>query len=243
MAHPTRRYSLVRGETLSPQVRRYIFSTEDALPLTFIPGQFLTLHVPGPEKIAHRSYSIANPPGSHLVEITCAYIAGGLASEYLAGLAVGDCIEATGPHGLLVLKEEQPQRIFLVGTGTGIAPYRSMLPQISERLTERTDLSVILVQGNRTAADLLFADDFLAFDRQHAHFQFYACYSRATHTQHPFEHLGRVQKVLEKLELNPSQDLVYLCGNPDMIDENFALLTAMGFDRKNIRREKYSFSH
>ncbi len=243
MAHPTRRYSLVRGETLSPQVRRYIFSTEDALPLSFIPGQFLTLHIPGPEKIAHRSYSIANPPDSPLVEITCAHIPGGLASEYLSGLAVGDCMEATGPHGLLVLKDEQPQRIFLVGTGTGIAPYRSMLPQISARLAACADLRVMLIQGNRTAADLLFADDFLACAEQHPSFQFYACYSRATQVQHPFEHLGRVQKVLEKFVLNPSQDLVYLCGNPNMIDENFALLSAMGFDRKNIRREKYSFSH
>ncbi len=243
MAILKRRYKLEKAQRLGGQVGHYTFSTEDGQALDFIPGQFVTLHLPGPDKMVNRSYSIANPPSGNTLEISCAYVEGGLATQYLGALAIGDCIEASGPHGLLVLKEEQPTRIFLVGTGTGIAPYRSMLNQIKHRLENNPALEIILIQGTRQSSDLLFVDDFVAFDKQHPNFHFYACLSRASSTQHEFERLGRVQAVLEKLQPHPTQDLIYLCGNPMMIDDNFALLTAMGFDKKSIRREKYSFSH
>ncbi len=243
MAILKRRYKLEKAQRLGTQVGHYTFSTEDGQALDFIPGQFVTLHLPGTDKMVNRSYSIANPPSGNTLEITCAHVEGGLATQYLSALAIGDCIEASGPHGLLVLKEEQPTRIFLVGTGTGISPYRSMLNQIKDRLANNPALEVVVIQGTRHASDLLFGDDFVAFDKQHPNFRFYACYSQAKQTQYDFEHLGRVQIVLEKLAPNPAQDLVYLCGNPMMIDDNFALLTTMGFDKKSIRREKYSFSH
>ncbi len=243
MAILKRRYKLEKAQRLGGQVGHYTFCTEDGQALDFIPGQFVTLHLPGPDKMVNRSYSIANPPSGNSLEITCAHVEGGLATQYLSALAIGDCIEASGPHGLLVLKEEQPTRIFLVGTGTGISPYRSMLDQIKDRLDNNPALEIIVIQGTRHATDLLFGDDFVAFDQQYPNFHFYACYSRASTTQHDFEHLGHVQIVLEKLKPNPTQDLVYLCGNPMMIDDSFALLTAMGFDKKSIRREKYAFSH
>ncbi len=245
MALVKRRYKLEKAQRLGAQVGHYLFTTEDGQAFDFVPGQFITLDVPGPDKMAHRSYSIANPPQGNRLEITCAHIEGGLATRYLSALQPGDCVEASGPHGLLVLKEEplQPARILLVGTGTGIAPYRSMLNQIKDRLRGNPSLEIIIVQGTRHPEDLLFVDDFVAFDKEHPNFGFYACYSQAKQTQHTFEHLGRVQTVLEKLVPNPTQDLVYLCGNPMMIDDNFANLTAMGFDKKSIRREKYSFSH
>ncbi len=243
MAVLKRRYQLEKTQRLSSQVYHCVFSTEDGAPFSFIPGQFVTLHLQGPDKIAHRSYSIANQPQGNRLELSFAYVEGGLASQYLCGLQPGDCIEASGPHGLLVLKEEKPARILLVGTGTGIAPYRSMLEQISDRLQQDPALEIVVIQGTRQAEDLLFLDDFVAFDKAHPNFHFYACYSRATQTQHDFEHLGRVQTLLEKLGPNPTQDLIYLCGNPNMIDDNFALLTEIGFDKKSIRREKYAFSH
>lgn len=242
MALVKRHYRLESSQRLSPSVDYYRFSTEDGQPFDFLPGQFVTLDVPGPDKIVHRSYSIANPPEGNRLEIACAYVEGGLATSYLSALQPGDCIEASGPHGLLILKEEQPTRILLVGTGTGVAPYRSMLNQIQDRLRDNPALEIIAVQGTRQATDLLFANDFIALDQQYSNFHFYACYSQAKQTQHDFEHLGRVQTVLEKLQPNPNQDLIYLCGNPHMIDDNFAHLSAIGFDKKNIRREKYSFS-
>jgi len=246
MAHPTHRYALKWAKMITPQVRHLAFTREDEEPLKFSGGQFITLHIEGPTKILHRSYSIANTPNlDNSVEIAIAYVEGGLASNLLFGLEPGHHILASGPYGLFVLKDERPARYVLVGTGTGVAPYRSMINDIKHRL-ENTDpeLEIVLVFGVRKPEDLLFGDEFLALAKENPRFKFQVCYSReASKHPQPYERFGRVQEVLAELKLEPGKDIVYLCGNPNMIDDTFKILTESGFDRKNVRREKYLFSH
>lgn len=243
MAQATTTYRLLESSMITDSVRYLRFEREDKSAIDFIPGQFVTFHIEGPEKVQRRSYSLANPPGSKNLEIACTHIEGGLASTLFDSLKPGDPVTISGPVGLLVLKEEQPARYLLVGTSTGITPYRSMLDEISKRLDSQPNLEVHVIQGVREAKDLLFEQDFLALAEKHPNFHFYACYSRADSVAKPHERIGRVQHTLEELKPNPESDLVYLCGNPNMIDENFDQLTANGFDRKSVRREKYVFSH
>ncbi len=246
MAQLPQRYILQWSKLIAPKVKHLAFTREEGTPLPFKAGQFMTLNIPGPTKTLHRSYSIANRPGKdNLVEIAISYVEGGVASELLFNLKPGDSVMATGPYGLFVLKEETPKRYVLISTGTGISPYRSMLDEIQERLKEtQKDLKVVVVQGVRNQAELLFGDDFITFANTNPNFTFYACYSRETKTAlAPYERLGHVQTVFKELTLDPEHDIVYLCGNPFMIDDTFAQLTAMGFDKKNVRREKYGFSH
>ena len=96
-------------------------------------------------------------------------------------------------------------------------------------------------------ADALFAEEFSAFAKQFSgRFRFYLCYSReqATSITESHEIQGHVQDKFPGLALNPATDIVYLCGNPGMIDAAFGMLTeAYGFDKKSVRREKYSFAH
>lgn len=243
MALKTRQYILKHRTHLCDHIIHLSFVTADGLPFIFTPGQFVTFQIADTAKILHRSYSIANPPTEDHLEITCACVAGGVASELFLNLKLGDGLAASGPHGLLVLKDEKPKRIIFVATGTGVTPYRSMVHQIAERLEADPALEMIVVQGVRTPGELLFAQDFLSLSKAHSNFKFYACYSRVQSVTESFERLGRVQDLLKTLHLDPEGDLIYLCGNPNMIDDNFALLTDLGFDRKNIRREKYSFAH
>lgn len=246
MAHPTHRYILKWSKMLAPKVRHLAFTREDNLPLAFTAGQFMTLHIEGPTKILHRSYSIANRPGQdNTIELACSYVEGGVASSLLFGMQPGDSLIAGGPYGLFVLKEEQPARYILIATGTGITPYRSMLDEIEKRLTNtHPDLEVVLVLGVRNPAELLYGEEFIEFANKHPRFKFHVYYSREINENpRPFERKGHVQETFPELKLDPNRDIVYLCGNPSMIDESFAALTEMGFDRKNVRREKYLFSH
>lgn len=246
MAQVTHPYVLRWSKMIAPKVLHLSFERADKAPLPFVAGQFMTLHVPGPTKILHRSYSIANvPDNSASVEMACSYVEGGIASQLLFNLKPGDTIEATGPYGLFVLKDERPKRYILIATGTGVTPYRSMLQEIKQRLNNPDqDLTVNLILGVREEAELLFKDEFLQFAKEEPNFEFYACYSRAENKAlESFERKGYVQTVFEELNLDPLNDIVYLCGNPNMIDETFALLTERGFDRKSVRREKYLFSH
>ncbi len=246
MAQPTRRFYLKWSKLIAPKVRQLAFQLEDKSNIAFTAGQFVTLNIEGPTKTLHRSYSVANAPHSNTLEIACAFVEGGVASTLLFNMQEGESLLANGPFGLFVLKEEHPARYVFIATGTGVTPYRSMLNDLQARLTtSHPELEIILILGVRNRTELLFAEEFNAFAKMHPNFKFYACYSQEPllADQQPFERLGRVQSIFPDLNLDPNQDIIYLCGNPHMIDENFALLTNMGFDKKNIRREKYVFSH
>lgn len=239
MAIETFPVELAWRRKVTPHVLHLAFRRGDGEPLEYTPGQFLNLHFETPAGGTHRSYSIANPPGPQgLLEIAMSPIPGGLASDALAALEPGESIAASGPFGRFVLRDEPPCRYVLVGTGTGITPYRAMLPLLAERL--ESGFSTHIVLGVWQREELLFGADFQAFAAGNARARFSACYSREFPADaQPWEHPGYVQTLFSHLELNPERDVVYLCGNPGMIDESFEILKAMGFAVKQIRREKY----
>jgi len=249
MAQITYTLKLIEAKQLTPSVKHFVFEREDGTIPRFQPGQFITLHIPTTEgKKVHRSYSLANAPSEeNRLELSAAYIEGGIASTLLFNLKPGGTVTAIGPHGLFVLKDEKPPRYILVATGTGVTPYRSMLTSLEKRLRDATHpLTVELILGVRTREDALFKSEFLAFAKANPQFRFRIAYSRETGEglDPNFETTGHVQQQFKHLSLNPTQDIIYLCGNPSMIDEAFSLLTEQhGFDRKAIRREKYAFAH
>ena len=233
------------SKKITPHVLHLSFVRADDAELTFKPGQFLTFLFPLLDGMKRRSYSIATIPGkANTLDIAISYIAGGVASECLFNLNIGDTVTATGPFGKLILKnDETPQRYFLVATGTGVAPYRSMLPELAEKLRADPNLQVLILLGVQYRADLLYADDFLAFAAQHPRLEFRAYLSRETSELQAHEYNGYVQSAFSELNLDPDHDIVYLCGNPNMIDHAFADLSELGFAPKNVRREKYISSN
>ncbi len=223
----------------TPHVLHLAFRNSDGSMLQYTPGQFLNLHFDTGSGSTHRSYSIANPPGPDgLLEIAMSPVEGGLATEALSALEPGAELQASGPFGRFVLREEPPCRYVLVGTGTGITPYRAMLPLLGERLQAGFRAHVVLGVWRRE--ELLFGADFVAAARTHPGFEFNGCYSRELPVDpEPWEHAGYVQTLYSSLSLDPERDVVYLCGNPGMIDESVEILKAMGFTLKQLRREKY----
>lgn len=227
------------AQMIAPGVRHLAFTKADGEALNYIPGQFITVHIETDTGFARRSYSIGSIPGeTSYIEIAVSYVEGGLATELFANIKAGDTITASGPFGRLVLREEQPKRHFLVATGTGITPYRAMLPEIAHRLNEQPELEVYVLFGTRTREDLLYPQDFLDFAAKHERFNYLACFSRtASEAEH--ERQGYVQNIFAEFKPDPATDIFYLCGNPNMIDAAFAKLTEQGFPSQNVRREKY----
>jgi ferredoxin-NADP reductase len=228
------------AEMVTPSVRHLAFRHESGA-FSFTPGQFVTIHFEHDGQTLRRSYSIASVPGkSDLIEFAAGHFAGGPGTEYLFGLQPGDTITTSGPFGRLVLREEDPKRYIFMATSTGVTPFRSMLPQLHQHLTQR-DMNVVLLLGVQHRKDLLYPDEFLAFAEEHPNFEFHAHYSREPEDLDlkPFEHHGYVQTAFSSLQLNPSEDVVYLCGNPSMVDDAFSQLQEQGFSTQDIRREKY----
>ena len=236
---------------LAPSVGHYVFVRDDGAPLDFIPGQFIQVHFQYADGTAtKRSYSLATihdhamGPGE-AVEIAVSYVPGGAATALFEGLDAGDTVDASGPFGRFCLvPADTNRRYLLIGTGTGVTPYRAMLPQLERAIAER-GLQVVLLFGARTPDELLYGDEFRAFaDRHPDHFRFVPCFSRvlpAAGSPHAHADVrrGYVQQFLPDFAPDPAGDIAYLCGNPNMVDSCFEALKESGLEVKQIRREKY----
>lgn len=237
---------------VTPNVRHLIFEKADGSVFPFVPGQFVTLHFPEEKGIPafHRSYSLANlaldPTQNTDIEFAISRVPSGRATEILFGLEPGsdqEMLTATGPFGRLILPEKWDpthRRLILIATGTGVTPYRSMLGQIQALLQSQQLERVVLMLGIREKAELLYGEDFLDFELKNPLFYFMPCYSRETQESlSGQEKRGYVQSYLQDLKPNPEFDLIYLCGNPNMVDETYQRLSELGFNARQIRREKY----
>ncbi|MBP8098365.1 MAG: ferredoxin--NADP reductase [Arenimonas sp.] len=237
---------LIGSRMLAPSVRHLDFARDDGQPLDFIPGQFIQVHFNYPDGApTKRSYSLATMhdhalgPGE-AVEIAVSYVAGGAATALFTALDEGQQIQASGPYGRFCLHpSDGNRRYLLIGTGTGVTPYRAMLPQLAQLIAAR-GVEVVLLFGARSPAELIYGEDFRAFADAHPGFRFVPCFSRELPAQpHPDVRRGYVQEVLAEFAPDPAGDIAYLCGNPNMVDACFEVLKAGGLPVPHIRREKY----
>lgn len=231
---------------LAPSVGHYAFSRADGQPLDFVPGQFIQVHFQYADGTAtKRSYSLATihdhalGPGEQ-VEIAVSFVAGGAATALFEGLSDGGEIQASGPYGRFCLMPgDANRRYLLIATGTGVTPYRAMLPQLEKLIGER-GIEVVLLQGARTPVELLYGDEFRAFADAHPGFRYVPCLSRELPADpHPDVRHGYVQQYLAEFAPNAETDIAYLCGNPNMVDACFESLKEAGLPVPQIRREKY----
>ena len=241
---------LVARRMLAPTVAHLAFLRDDGQALDFIPGQYVRIHLRAADgSELRRSYSLATVhdhalgPGE-AVELAVSYIPGGTATVLFEHLAPGDRIEASGPYGDFRLEpEDRNRRYLLVASGTGVTPFRSMLPEL-ERLMAERGLEVVLLLGARSPEELLYGDEFRAFAERHPGFRFVPCLSRelpapgSLHA-HPDVREGYVQTHLAEFAPDPVHDIAYLCGNPAMVDAAVQILAGFGLPDTHIRHEKY----
>ncbi|WP_281275115.1 ferredoxin--NADP reductase [Cognatilysobacter terrigena] len=242
---------LVSRRMLAPSVGHYAFVRADGQPLDFIPGQFIQVHFEYADGTAtKRSYSLATihdhaiGPGE-AVEIAVSYVPGGAATALFESLEIGGKVNASGPFGrFCLMPQDANRRYLLIATGTGVTPYRAMLPELEKQIASR-GIEVVLLFGARTPVELLYGDEFRAFAAKHpSNFRFVPCFSRElpapdSPQAHADVRHGYVQQFLDEFAPNADGDIAYLCGNPNMVDACFEALKGHGLPVPQIRREKY----
>jgi ferredoxin-NADP reductase len=223
----------VESFDLCPDVRHFVFETPEAESRDFSPGQFVSFTEELNGKKVTRAYSIASAPHGNRFELCLNLVKDGLFSPHLFELKPGDTVNMRGPLGHFIWKTPLRDSV-LVATGTGIAPFRSMLMDVLPR-GERHQFTLIF--GARYPHGLLYHDEFESLEKQYSNFRFLPTVTR------PHEHwnglTGRVQPHLLEL-IQDRRDLdVYICGLKEMVDDVRQILKGLEFDRKQIVFEKY----
>lgn len=236
----------------------------------FTPGQFAVLGLPGaaprcaradaeepapqPERLINRAYSIASSSrAKEYLEFYVTLVQSGALSPRLFALSAGDRVflgpKITGSFTLDAVPEDK--HLVLVATGTGLAPYMSMLRTGLECGGERR-IAVLL--GARHSWDLGYRTELETMERLCSNLSFAPCISRPREEPVPWRgHVGYVQDLWRR-ELvarhwgfapSPDNCHVLLCGNPQMIEEMTTLLLREGFTEHskrnpgNLHSEKY----
>lgn len=223
---------LLEYHEIAPGTRHFQF---EALgwQAAFVPGQFLSVTATIGDDEITRAYSIASPPDGSRFAFCANLVPNGHLSPFLFRLERGDEIEFKGPYGAFILRRPVSDSIF-VATGTGIAPFRSIL---LSKLREHPDRRFTLIFGVRHEHGLLYNEEWRGLAAEFPNFEY-----RPTLTRPPAHWTGltgRVQPhVLETLGGRRDID-VYICGLREMVDDMRSQLKAAGLDRKRIICEKY----
>ena len=207
----------------------------------FRSGEFVMVGLPNQGRPLLRAYSIASPAYAEELEFLSVKIEDGPLTSRLRHIQVGDPVYlGKKPTGTLVTDALLPgRRLFLLSTGTGIAPFISLArdPEVYDQFAE-----IVLVHSVRQVADLAYRemlDSQLAGDplvQDEALLQFHYL---PTVTREPFRNQGRIATLIESGRLfeqttgprrfDLESDRIMLCGSMAMIKDHAADLEARGF--------------
>lgn len=214
-------------------------TTRDA-GLRFRNGQFVMLGLSIDGRLVRRAYSIASANWDESLEFFSIKVPGGVFSRALAEIRPGDPIHVSRkPVGTLVLDDLRPgRRLWLLSTGTGLAPFLAVLrdPETWERFEQ-----VYMVHGVRRVGDLAYRE---LLEQTLAEHEYLGPLVRGrlhyvpVVSREPFPRAGRITGLLAdgRLEasvptapLDPAHDRLMLCGGPGMLADLRTLLDARGF--------------
>ncbi len=234
----------IKIEAVNDTVRRFWLR----LPVeavAFKAGQFVTLDLPISQRRTQRwrSYSIASAVADvaiapNVIELVIVRLENGAGTTYLFDqFKEGDVVKVREPQGQFVLNEAHLQEeLCFVCTGTGVAPFRSMLREISAK--KLVDAPMHLIFGTRYEEGLLYRAEFEALAAANENFHYYPVLSRASAADWT-GHRGYVHAVYEELFRDKRPANFYLCGWNIMLDEAKERLKNMGYTPQQIIMESY----
>lgn len=219
----------------------------------FTAGQFARIGLKVGDDLVVRAYSVVSSPFDETLEFFSIVVPDGAFTSNLQHLQVGDELYLEKiPYGFLTLARYQlplPQDLWLLGTGTGLAPFLSMLQDFE---TWSKYQKIYLVYSVRTASELAYVariqEIATTFGEGHTGFQFIPIITRdphaALHDRLPILiENGQLEQYVGQ-RFDPATTHVMLCGNPQMVDDTKAALKARGLSMNrrgegNIAVENY----
>ena len=224
----------------------YVWVRFDGEPTPFVPGQYMTIGVFADGKLAQRPYSVASPPfeaGDTGYEFYIRLVQGGHFTPLLWRLPVGHRMRMIGPKGKFTLEPEDDRTHLFISTGTGNAPFVSMMKTL---LREGRPRRAVFINGVSYVADLGYRDLLEDWERSGEYpVQYVPTVSRPADPANAgwTGWTGRTEAVLpralDEFGLTPDNCIAYICGNPDMILAAEATMLERGFPEGQVKKELY----
>jgi ferredoxin-NADP reductase len=242
MEHTLLTARLTRSVLLSEKTKHLEFVVEEVPSFDFVAGQFLSVREPRGDKFVTRAYSIASPPrGDNTFDLCLNRVDEGFMSNFLCDREIDETARFHGPHGLFVLKPEV-EDVILVATGTGVAPFRSMVQQLfgldgsgQHRQSERR---VWLVYGTRYPEDVYYQQEFEELAATQPNFHYIATLSRPPESWAGAR--GYVQEHVRQIVGERKDMHVYICGLNEMVSSvRTLLIEECGWEKKRVIYERY----
>ena len=214
-------------------------------PVAFEPGQYLTIGVESNGKLVQRPYSVANSPrdleGGY--EFYVRLVLGGAFTPLLWRLEVGAPMSMRGPKGKFVLEPDDERTHVFISSGTGIAPFISMMKTL---LADGVPRPAIVMHGASYQHDLGYRDLLEHLERETIYpVKYIPTVSRpgVAENERWKGRVGRVETIVpavfDEFALTPENSIAYICGNPDMILTVEQQLLDRGFPEPQIKKELY----
>jgi ferredoxin--NADP+ reductase len=218
----------------------FSFRTTRDRGLRFKNGHFLMIGLPVEGRPLMRAYSIASANYEDHLEFYSIKVPNGPLTSRLQHLRPGDQILVNRrPTGTLVVNNVLPgKRLFMLSTGTGLAPFLSIIrdPETYERFEH-----VTIAHGVRYASELGYSEYIRNELPEHEYIGEQVrnqLHYYPTVTREPFENEGRLTDLLESgklcrdlglTDLDPEHDRVMICGSPNMLEDLVRMLESRGF--------------
>jgi ferredoxin/flavodoxin---NADP+ reductase len=229
----------------------------DGEPTPFESGQYMTIGVftegdgTAPPRIVQRPYSIASDPavaGTEGYEMYVRLVDGGAFTPLLWQLPVGHRMRMIGPKGKFVLEPDDERTHLFISSGTGNAPFVSMMKAL---LREGRPRPAVFLNGVSYERDLGYRELLEGWERDWQvgaggyPVTFVPTVSRPSAPENAAwtGREGRVESIVgpvaDELGLTPDTTIAYICGNPDMILAVEATLAERGFPEEQVKKELY----
>ncbi len=224
----------------------YFWVRFDEEPTPFEPGQYMTIGVFVDGKIVQRPYSVASAPGvagDTGYEFYLRLVVGGTFTPLLWDLPVGHRMRMIGPKGKFLLEPDDDRAHLFVSSGTGNAPFVSMM---RDALGAGRPRRAIFLNGVSHERDLGYRELVAGWEASGEYpVTFVPTVSRPDDPSNAgwAGRTGRVETivapVMNEFGLDPADTIAYLCGNPDMILSAEQTLLELGLPEEAVKKELY----
>jgi propane monooxygenase reductase component len=229
---------VVANTPVTHDLRHLVLRLVQPRELTFFPGQYVDIAIPGTG--ATRSFSMANTSSrdSGQLEFVIKVYPDGLFSHFLdTRLAVGDRLDLTGPFGVFTLRDGYDSDLVFVGGGAGMAPILSLLRSMAERGVRR---KATYYYGARGRRDLCFEAELRGLAESMPGFRYVPALSEPAGGDGWDGEVGLITDVVRRYEQDLTGAHAYVCGPPPMVEAAVPLLTSLGVAEKRVYFDKFT---